>query len=150
MSARYERARLAAQKKVDDEASRSITASGTNESKLDSSGPYEKDATSAGQIASATRMATKPGLPSGKAWKQALASRDQVLQDQEAGGASVVVEESREEERERVALSAQKRTRAKKKSLSTPSADSLKSLHSSVNKSLHGRGSGVLGMETTR
>ncbi|KZF23996.1 hypothetical protein L228DRAFT_227865 [Xylona heveae TC161] len=84
VSARYERSRLAAQTKSD--------------------GIYKDE------IKKATHLAQQNGVlplvPEGKATKQAVGSREQVLQDRERGGAQVLAEETAEEKAAKAAVAA--------------------------------------------
>ena len=141
VSVRYERSRLAAQEKLDAET-RSITNSIAQDSKP---APYAAEADNAAPVTKAFQADGTPKIPAGKASLQALGSRQQVLDDQSVSGGLSVLRDEDAEERE-----AQKvmRRSPRKKSLSTPSAG-LKGLRDRVNTSLHGRGSAVLGVEST-
>ncbi|KAI9809156.1 MAG: hypothetical protein M1825_002446 [Sarcosagium campestre] len=125
VSARYERARIAAQRKseMDDQKSKVAPQSIAEGDKND--------------ILDIT----------GKAAAQAAASRDQVLHDFENGGQRVIVEEAREEQEAKRVI---KRESRKKTSSSTPQTGSLKNLRERVNGSLHGRSGGMLGVESSR
>lgn len=140
VSARYERARLAAQKKVDADASAAITESTPAESKTGSVEPYTDSA-----AASTSSLKLPPSFPAGKAQHQALSSRAQVLSDTPGtGGKSVLVEEAAEEVQanQQLRRSPRKRTRAK--------SSGLKGFADRVGESLQGKGTGVLGVENGR
>ncbi|GAB1737902.1 hypothetical protein NU219Hw_g2374t1 [Hortaea werneckii] len=98
VSARYERARIAAQKKLDaDTSSSSVTASTPSESTHASIPPYQDEATNATPSARSAQTVSEPHAPSGKAAHQALGSRQQILDDRDGGGVAVLAEESAEE-----------------------------------------------------
>jgi sphinganine C4-monooxygenase len=140
VSSRYERARLAAQKKVDAD-NHTITGSTPDESAAaTSSKPY--DAEEASSTARAAQIVGEPRIPAGKATVQALASRQQVLDDQQGGGIPVLAEESTEEIREQ---KAQRRTPRKR-----TTSLGLKGFADRVGESLQGKGTGVLGVESGR
>lgn len=135
VSARYERARNAAQKKMDAGAN-AITASSPDESIQNTAGPYENEASSASPTA---HTVTGPQIPPGKATQQAIGSRQQVLDDPSAGGVSVIAEEAAEEVKVKQRL--RKRSTA---------SSSLKGFADRVGESLHGKNTGVLGVESRR
>lgn len=150
MSARYERARLAAQKKVDTASveNKSVTQSTSADSTNSDPTPYSHDdeaATTEAKIAHA-RSQSQIAVPPGKAQNQSLDSRQQVLDDtaQPGGGASVIREEAAEERDAQILL----RRSPRKKSGSAVFASPMKELRNRVNTSLHGKGSGVLGVES--
>lgn len=100
MSARYERARSAAQKAYDaDETSASVTGSDAKTSKTHPLPPYQKDIpTSRSSLSSINPTDQRSPAPSGKAAAQTASSRQQVLDDGPiCGGSDVLVQESREE-----------------------------------------------------
>ncbi|KAL1302706.1 hypothetical protein AAFC00_003066 [Neodothiora populina] len=152
VSARYERARLAAQRKVDAD-----TISHTNvEDSLaaaDDTAPYQIEAQNASSLAKTAQASLQPSIPAGKAEQQALGSRQQVLDDKVSGGISVLVEEDAEEaEAQRVLRrSPRKKTlTSSSNNSSTTTAAGLKGLRDRMNGSLHGKASGVLGVESSR
>ncbi|KAK4988551.1 Sphingolipid C4-hydroxylase sur2 [Elasticomyces elasticus] len=148
VSARYERAKLAAQKKLDSENVSPITASEPSDSERTPIPPYDAEAENAKLLTPQALAKTTPSIPEGKATHQAIGSREQILDDGAgAGGASVLREEAAEEKEAQRLLS--RSLRKHKPSISTPAAG-LKGLRDRVNGSLHGRGSGVLGMESGR
>lgn len=129
VSARYERAKLAAQKKMDQESTAPVTASVPSESATADTRPYDRERTPAQATAT-------PRAPGGKASQQALSSRQQVLEDRAHGGISVLAEESVEE------VKAQKATRRKR-----AASSGLKGFAGRVGESLQGKGTGVLSVE---
>ena len=79
-------------------------------------------------------------MPSGKAEKQALGSREQVLDDQSRGGMGVLIEETQEEEKERDKQGWLRRSPRKmaQRSRAGSGASSLMGLRDRVNESLVG------------
>jgi sphinganine C4-monooxygenase len=158
VSARYERAKIAAQKKVDDDnamasktkargRTRSITGSVPSDS-LDAKGPnpYADASVSASAIANAIperRSSLK--IPLGKATQQAQASRQMVL---EVDGPNVLAEESAEERAELQNKQQVRRTSPRKKTRRTSSG--FKGFADRVGESLQGKATGVLGVESRR
>jgi sphinganine C4-monooxygenase len=141
VSARYERARLAAQRKVDAESAAAITASFPAESKQQSLDPYAKEASQASSTARSAQPVLEPSIPSGKAAQQALGSRQQVLDDKQSGGKAVLAEESAEEAQAQQQLRRSPRKRSK--------SSGLKGFADRVGESLQGKGTGVLGVENS-
>ncbi|KAK3717070.1 Sphingolipid C4-hydroxylase sur2 [Vermiconidia calcicola] len=139
VSARYERARIAAQKKIDAESS--VTGSKKNEESITAS-PYSKEELPS-SIARTAQSVTEPRIPAGKSTQQALSSRQQILDDQQTGGIEVLAEESTEE-----VLAQQQQQKAKRRKRTTSSG--LKGFADRVGESLQGRGTGVLGVESGR
>lgn len=140
VSARYERARLAAQKKVDDEKAAAVTASSPAESKQ-SPQPYANEANQASSTARAANPVLEPSIPAGKAAQQALGSRQQVLDDRQGGGFGVLAEETAEEAQAQQQLRRSPRKRSK--------SSGLKGFADRVGESLQGKGTGVLGVENS-
>lgn len=139
VSARYERAKIAAQKKVDSERQQALTTSTRSDSTSSvSPNPYNPPA------GTPTARPTEPLIPSGKALQQALSSRQQVLDDRKNGGLSILLEEASEERAEVVA---QKSVRPKRK---RTTSSGLKGLADWMSEGLHGKGTGVLGVESGR
>ncbi|MGI4850597.1 MAG: hypothetical protein ACRYGR_01450, partial [Janthinobacterium lividum] len=134
----------------------SITASNPIDSVLEpSNAPYEADLSNATALASTAHAHASPKIPPGKATAQAIGSREQVLQDRSGCGASVIAEETAEEEREVKAMmrrSPRKRAEAVRgASSSVVQAGGLKGLRERVAGSgFHGRTGGVLGYESSR
>ena len=129
MSARYERAKIAAELKV--------TAD-------QAPNPYQDEVQNAMILKVIPTEMQQPMPPSGKAEQQAAASREQVLEDPRNGGVRVLQEESYEEKEARATI--RKSNRRRTGSTLTPT-DSLKGLRESVTGSIHGRPGGILCME---
>ncbi|EME47169.1 hypothetical protein DOTSEDRAFT_69209 [Dothistroma septosporum NZE10] len=139
VSARYERARIAAQKKIDADAT--VTGSTPAES-AEQDKVYARDAARASTSARKVQSAADPMIPIGKAANQAIGSRQQVLDDSAAGGVQIIAEESAEE------LKARTRLRQFPRKRTTSSGMGLKGFADRVGESLHGKGTGVLGVES--
>lgn len=135
VSARYERARIAAQQKVDHDLVKISINSDGSESGIE---PFE----SALQDAKNPKS-QQPLSLAGKAERQATESRQQVLGDSTDGGPQVLKDEAREEKDASWAM-LKRRTPA-----SVTQADSFKGLRDRITGSLHGRTRGVLGMESS-
>lgn len=140
VSARYERARIAAQKKVD--------ADGASFGEIDAS-----EGTSAFSTARVSQAVLEPKIPPGKASQQALGSRQQVLEDKVSGGVQVLVEESLEEIKAQQKLrQQQQQAQSQSQSQQSPrkrvAGSGLKGLADLVGDSFHGKGTGVLGVES--
>ncbi|KAI5367546.1 putative fatty acid hydroxylase [Septoria linicola] len=131
VSARYERAKIAAQKKVDADK---------EASNFQSTSPYTKDVSEASSTARAAHISTEPRIPAGKATYQAIGSRQQVLDDPVDGGIRVLVEENAEE------IKAQQKLRSTPRKRSTGAG--LKEFADRVGESLQGKGTGMLGIES--
>ena len=143
VSARYEKAKIAAQKKIDADlnvAEKPITASQPSESLTADPRPY--DAADASSLARTASSVVEPPIPLGKATHQAAASRQQILDDRLGGGISVLAEESTEE------VAAQKLTRKPLRKRTTSSG--LKGFADWVGESLQGKNTGVLGVDSRR
>lgn len=138
VSARYERQKVAAQKKVDADIANSATSSGT--STPSTNDPYQKDASQASSTARSVHSVVEPKIPPGKPMRQAIGSRQQVLDDPKAGGLAVLAEESAEDIRAQEKL----RRSPRKKSASS----GLKGLADRVGESLQGKNTGVLGVDS--
>ena len=137
MSARYERTRLAAEKKFGFlNADTSITQSNPAESANQATSPYQTD------IPAITSI---PIPPRGKAELQAASSRQQVLDDRQNGGPQVLVQEAAEEQKEVRAL----QKRSKRRRAASSSEGPLKGLRERVKGSMHG-GAGIIGVESNR
>jgi sphinganine C4-monooxygenase len=156
VSSRYERARVSAQRQVEaDSAKSTITHSGRAESPRQQDAPYKDELVEADLLSPTLQRSALPSIPAGKATQQAVASREQVLQDSpSAGGWSVLADEA-EEERQVAKLDGNPRRSPRKIARSTSSAPSqtgsLKGLKERVSGSFQGRrGTGVLGMESSR
>lgn len=148
VSARYERARIAAQRKADQDNKPVPTAISQSHPGTDrASTVYQDDAANARDLSNVPAQLQQPPAPVGQAARQAAASRQQVLDDKRNGGIRVLSEEAEEEQDARKRL--RKSTRRKTGS-STPQADSLKGLRDRVTGSMHGRTGGIIGMESSR
>ena len=128
-SARYERAKIVAQRKVMADQSPN---------------PYKDEIQNATILKGVPADQQQPIPPPGKAEQQAAGSREQVLEDSRNGGIQILQEESYEEKDARATL--RKNNRRRTGSSLTP-ADSLKGLRERVTGSIHGRTGGILGME---
>lgn len=147
VSARYERARQAAQRKVDQDvasAPASITQSQPGDTFAIDTPVYreEKD-----DLSSIPCQVQQPAAPAGLASEQAASSRQQILDDKANGGVHILVEEAEEE---RDAIKTIRKSTRRKTGSSTPQTDSLKGLRVRVTGSMHGRTGGMLGMESSR
>lgn len=139
VSERYARAKLAAQKKVDEDNRKAqITKSLPSDSESASNVPYQNEVKNATLLNSLPAALKQPSAPSGKAEQQAAGSREQILSDPASGGVDVLVEEAAEERRE-------SRTSARHRAASSLASDGIKGLRDRV--SSHGRTGGVLGMD---
>ena len=128
VSARYERSRVAAQKaqNTDTTSKANITGSDAEESRHQNPQPYEHDIKTATDLSSVPASNRQPQPPAGKAELQATGSRQQVLDDRQGGGASVLAEEAREE---REAQAYVRRTSPRKRSKGSSSTrESFKGL----------------------
>ena len=144
VSARYEKAKMAAQKKMEGEKPQTtITSSTASESLTSNPQPY--NAASATSIARTAQPITEPRIPAGKATHQAISSRQQILDDREGGGVSVLAEESVEEVKAQKTASSDGR-----RSRRSTASSGLKGFADRVSESLHGKGTGVLGVESGR
>jgi len=157
VSARYERARNLAQKKADADSvvptsvSEPITHSEPSQSVSANPSPYEQDWQNADPDVKNAHSKTLPHVPAGKATQQAVGSRQQVVDDmaQPRGGFSVLKEETAEEREAQRSL----RRSPRKKSMPSASGNAfapMKEIRDRVNTSLRGKGSAVLGVESSR
>lgn len=145
VSARYERARIAAQQKVDHNLVKISINLDAAESGIEEPRPYEsalQDDESALQDAKNPKSQRVLSLAR-TAERQATESRQQVLGDITDGGPQVLKDEAREEKDASWAM-LKRRTPA-----SVTQADSFKGLRDRITGSLHGRTRGVLGMESS-
>ena len=149
VSARYERSRIAAQQKVDQDDARQtpITNSSPSLSETQSPSPY---------TSSSPSLPIPPIPIPGKATLQANSSRQQVLETppQDGGGAEVLADEAREE---REAQNAVKSSIGKSRARAVSSGDSLKGLKERVKGQgqgqggqVHARVRGMLGVDGGR
>jgi len=150
VSARYERARIAAQRKVDDDNRKAVdfvTGSKPVDSVFSDHAPYENELRNASHLSPAEHQFAQPAIPAGKATQQAIGSREQIMDDEVGGGRAVLKEEADEERQERLAL---RRSPRKKSRTSTSSGGSLKGLRNRVNDSLVGKRGAIVGLEDGR
>lgn len=148
VSARYEKARLAAQKAVDLDFSQkaTITHSDPAESTSQPLGPYRDGIKNAIDLVSIPNSEQQPDVAAGKAKFQAAASRQQVLDDKESGGPDVLREEAAEEQEAKSMLRRSPRKRAK-----SSSKETLAGLRERVSGAggMH-RGAGIIGVDKGR
>ena len=143
VSARYERAKLAAQKTSDLEVTKStITNTDSRESLKQDQRPYEDEKRDAELLKLIPSDQIQPKIPVGKAELQATGSREQVLEDFENGGRRILEEETQGEKEARSMIRKSNRRRT---ASSLTQSDSLRGLRERV--SIHGRTGGILGME---
>lgn len=148
-SARYERSRLAAQNKADQDRIRvndSDPIFSETTKKLQT--PSEDTSLDSRGVLRSTPVKSQqqPTSPT-KAELQVAESRQQVLDDTDGGGGlDVLVDESREEKDARRLLSRDRR----KATNSISGTDSFKGLRDRVAGSMHGRAGGIIGMESNR
>ena len=146
ISVRYERARLAAQGKVDQEHSNAnIKTPALAESLLQPQISIKDTSSGLKELQSTAGTDQQPAPPT-KGEMQVVESHQQVLDDNEGGGFDVLLEESREEKDARRLLSRDRR----KTTNSISGTDSLKGLRDRVAGSMHGRAGGIIGMESNR
>jgi len=142
VSARYERARLAAQAKVDaDKLSSTVTNGKLSTYDTSKPNPYKDEIENATLLHSISQDDQQPLPPSGRAEEQAAGSREQVLEDPNDGGAHILREEAQEEKEARSMVRKSNRRRT---ASSLTQSDSLRGLREKVNA--HGRTGGILGM----
>ena len=151
VSARYEKARLAAQKQLDVDnniqAQKStITHSDPTESASQPLHPYENDIATATDLSSIPISSQQPSAPPGKAEFQAAGSRQQILDDRQGGGKTVLKDEAAEEAEARSAL--RRSTRGRGKSSSKETLAGLRDRVSGAG-AMH-RGAGRIGVEKGR
>lgn len=153
VSLRYERARVAAEKKMNS-GQEPITKSVAFDSVLDASDPAPFDPTVAGrEPVKSISNASTPSIPAGKARAQAAESRAQILADPSpAGGISILAKETAEEERETARL-LRRSPRKRQQSATLVAQQAGKGLRERVAggaaRSGHGIGKGkVLGYES--
>ena len=148
VSARYEKARLAAQKAVDLDLSpkTTITHSDPAEGTSQLLGPYGEDIKNASDLVSIPEPELQPAVIAGKAKIQAATSRQQILDDKEGGGPDVLREETAEEQEAKSILRRSPRKRAK-----SSSKETLAGLRERVSGAggMH-RGAGIIGVDKGR
>ena len=148
MSARYERFRNAAQRKLDQDSSSSlITKSPLAENMIHDVKPYQGELETAVVLKQIPLKHQQPAPPPGKAEQQAAGSREQVLEDSRDGGKRILIEEAQEE---REAQNIIKRSTRRRTASSLTQSDGLRGLTERVTSGIHGRTGGILGMESGR
>ena len=149
MSARYERSRIAAQRKFDQGSSTSlITKSPLAENMIQDVKPYQGEPETAVMLKQIPFKHQQPAPPPpGKAEQQAAGSREQVLEDSRDGGKSILIEEAQEE---REALNMIRRSTRRRTASSLTQSDGLRGLTERVTSGIHGRTGGILGMRSGR
>lgn len=158
VSARYERARLAAQRKIDHDGGKSseyastIIGSHPLDSITEQDGPYAAELASTKKPSSSILSTSLPTIPDGKAAQQAAGSRAQVLSDPHYGGPGILAEETAEEKKETKRLLRRIPRNISSSTTSSSSAQSggLKGLRDRVSghASFHGPTAGMLGYES--
>jgi len=143
ISARYERAKIAAQRLVDKDSHTISTVPSENDT-LDHR-PYQDALQEAKELQTIPLTFQQPQPPSGKATQQAAASREQVLDDHHDGGRQILIEEAAEEKEARSMIRKSNRRRT---ASSLTQSESLRGLRERV--TMHGRTGGILGMESSR
>jgi sphinganine C4-monooxygenase len=138
VSGRYERAKKAAQKQMD---LQTVTGSKASDSLSAKEAPYEDEMKKAQVLTEGFEKASRPLVPAGKATQQAAGSRDQILQDHENGGPSILIDEADEERSEADRQITMKRSSAQNQK--------LKGLRERVGSGIHGRTAGVLGVQSS-
>lgn len=147
VSARYERSRVLAQQRVDEDAAKtSVTNSDGGFSSNQDLAPYQNELQNAKDLQSIPAEYQQPSVSGGKAQLQVMASRQQVLDDKKGGGLDVLKEEAREEKEVRAKLKRSTRRRANN---SISGTDSFRGLRDRVTGSMHA-GGGIIGMESSR
>ena len=146
VSARYEHAKLAAQKKLDSETT-SLQSPITNTEPASASAtsdhrPYQHELRDSTLLRLIPTESQQPSAPAGKAEQQAAGSREQVLEDPHDGGAHILLEEAAEEKEARSMIRKSNRRRT---ASSLTQSEGLRGLRERV--SIHGRTGGILGME---
>ena len=148
VSARYEKAKIAAQKQADrNDEKTNITHSNVADSATQDPRPYQHDKKNAKDLSSIPLKDQQPLPPPGKAELQAAGSRQQVLDDRRDGGTQVLVQEAIEEKEARSLL---KRSGRRRTASSFSQTESLKGWKDRVTGSMHGRAGAILGMESNR
>ncbi|KAL8654784.1 MAG: hypothetical protein Q9226_003299 [Calogaya cf. arnoldii] len=148
VSARYEKARLAAQKKAGQSNEKiTITHSDAADSATQDPRPYQDDKKNATDLSLIPLKDQQPLPPKGKAVLQAAGSRQQILDDKKDGGPQVLVQEAAEEKEARSLLRREGRRRT---ASSLSHTDSLKGLKDRVTGSMLGRAGVLIDMESNR
>ena len=148
ISVRYERARLTAQGKFDAEQSNATASDSNLSTSLVQPQKLTDDTPSSSRGLQTIPGTDRQSAPLTKGELQVADSRQQVLEDNEAGGIEVLLEESHEERDARRLLSRDRNRRKTTNSIS--GTESLKGLRDRVAGSMHGRAGGIIGMESNR
>ncbi|KAL9130572.1 MAG: hypothetical protein Q9217_001285 [Psora testacea] len=125
VSARYERSRAAAEKAMNLDMAKSVTGFSASMSATQLPQPYQGDMRNAKELSAIPVKHRQPQPPPGKAELQAAASRQQILDEKQAGGASVLADESKEENE---AQSFTRRNARKRTASSLSTRDNFKGL----------------------
>ena len=148
VSARYEKTRIAAQRQAELDVNQkdSIAHSDPAVSTKENLCPYKSDIKTATDLSSIPISAQQPAAPKGKAEFQAAGSRQQILDDQQSDGLSVLQDEAAEEQEAKIMLRRIPRKREK-----SSSKETLAGLRERVSGAggMH-RGAGILGVEKGR
>ena len=147
VSARYARYRVQAQRLLDESITKRDPVSHTSPSQSlkEDLPPYNSEPSSGSPLTHDMQAAALPTVPAGKATAQAIASREQVLDDQHGGGPTVLADEADEEIE---ALERASRRVARPARRSTGSG-SLKGLRERVDGKLRGRARDVMKVESS-
>ncbi|KAL8770494.1 MAG: hypothetical protein Q9209_003749 [Squamulea sp. 1 TL-2023] len=147
VSARYEKAKIAAIKKTGHDNKITITHSNVADSATQDPRPYQDDRKNATGLSAIPVKDQQPLPPKGKAELQAAGSRQQVLDDKKDGGPQVLIQEAVEEKEARSLL---RRGGRRRTASSFSQTDSFKGLKERVTGSMHGRAGTLIGMESNR
>ena len=146
VSARYERVKNAAQRRVDQGKDKSLIAQiSPTASAMQDDRQYQNELDNAVELRRVPIEHQQPFSPAGKAEQQAAGSREQVLEDSQNGGSQILIEEAQEEKEARSMVRKSNRRRT---ASSLTQSDSLRGLRERV--TMHGRTGGILGMESSR
>lgn len=140
MSARYERSRVAAQKKVDSEAAKSVKVNSSSDH-----GSYPGAIKNVVNLRTTPLELQKPSILAGEADQQAASSRDQVFEDITNGGHQVLAEEVRVEKEARSMV---RKSHRRRTASSITQSESLRGLRERV--TMHGRTGAILGVDSGR
>lgn len=146
VSSRYERSRVVAQQSLDFENEKPITGSNAEDSKAQAPQTYQDEKRNAKDLPHVPIVNQMPHPPNGKADLQASGSRQQILDDKNFGGSSVLIEEAQEENQARDLA----RRSPRKRSTSALSKDGLLGLKDRMTGTSHGRTAGIIGVDGSR
>lgn len=146
VSARYEKAKMAARNTVDlnNSQKKTITHSDPTDSTSQTLYPYANDSKAATELPSIPESSQQPFPTAGKARVQAAGSRQQILDDKQGGGPEVLREEAAEEQEAKSMLRRSPRKRAK-----SSNKETLAGLRERVSGGAGGmhRGAGIIGVD---